>query len=157
MWRRLSNLVLALGLSASAFGCGSSDPDPDAQKLSELSDPEFVAACQSQRDGAGAAALTGFQHFSCYGASIVGGTCNATIFENCVATASPACAAPAAQSPLRSCAATVGQARTCMVAFLAQFSAYQTASCAAPPTPTPTALSGTAACAEFCSLCPSAC
>ncbi|MEZ4359796.1 MAG: hypothetical protein R3B48_06415 [Kofleriaceae bacterium] len=142
-------------LVAALAGCGG-DADEDARPLRELTDAELVASCQRERAEAGATALVGYQHSLCYDASFVGGACNATVYENCVAAGAPACTAPAADSPLRTCEATVGEARACASAWLRQFEAAQNASCAAAP-PTPTARTGVAACAAFCAACPGAC
>jgi hypothetical protein len=150
-------VVLLTLLSLGAAACGGEDGEGEAL-VSELDDAGHIAECKATRTEAGNDALLGFANYTCVAAaSMIGGSCNMNIFENCVQVAVSACAAPPPNSPLRSCAATVAELHACTVAKNAQYSAYRTTNCTTPATTTPKKESELSACAALCSKCAAAC
>jgi hypothetical protein len=148
--KALAILALSLLLLPS---CGESS---DSTQLNELSDPEYVAQCNSARASAGMTATIGLQHFGCYfAASAIGGSCNATVFDSCVSAAASPCVAPGADDPIRQCTATVAVASACLIAAAKQYAAYQGVTCAAPPAGAPKPFNMISECAAFCARCPS--
>ena len=149
----LPALALLLPL-ACALATGCSDDDPDARKVSELKDADHIAECERERTQIGMEGQSGARAYACYrSASAVSGTCNEQIFSNCVSQASSPCLAPAADSPLRSCSATVGDLLACAVAVGQQYAAYRTVTCAAAPTSMPKLAKELPACATLCGQC----
>lgn len=136
--------------------CGGEDGE-DEPLVSELTDAGHVAECNASRTEAGGDALLGFAHYTCIAASTIGGSCNMNVFENCVQVAVAACAAPPANSPLRTCSATVAELHACTVAKSAQYSAYRNTNCTTPATTTPKKETELSACAALCSKCAAAC
>lgn len=151
-------LAFAASLVASALSaCGGDSDDPEDRMVNELSDAEHVSECNATRTEVTAQGVIGQANYSCVAVSTVGGSCNMNIFENCVQVAVTACAAPASNSPLKTCTATVSEMHACEVAFGTQFSAYFTSNCASPPTSTAKKRTELSACASFCSKCAAAC
>lgn len=141
---------------ASVLVQGCSDDAADSRHLSELSDADHVATCERARTEIGADAATGERAYACFqSASSITGTCNATIFGNCVTQPATACLAPAAADPLRTCEATVGQWLECKIALGRQYAAFRGVSCAAPPAAMPRAAAALGECGELCAACPS--
>jgi hypothetical protein len=155
--RRPALLPLVCSLLALLAACGSDGEDPEDRMLSELSDAEHVEQCDGARTAVGEAGVVGLAHYTCIAGASIGGTCNMTIFEQCVQGSLGACLAPAATSPLRTCSATVAELRTCEVAFGTQHATYRSASCSMLPTSTPMKRAQLSACAAFCAKCAAAC
>jgi hypothetical protein len=154
---RLALAALVVSAVTSVAACGDEGGDDDRQ-VSELSDSEYVAECNAQRKEAGDAALEGAANFACYvAATRVGGSCNANVFEQCVTSQTASCTAPQPSSPERTCQATLAEARSCQLAFIGQFRAYDSVSCTTPPTSQPKAHAEIDACDAMCAECPDLC
>ncbi len=150
-------LVLA-ALTFTAVACSDDEESAEDRQISELDDQEWVAECNAQRKDIGSEAAAGYQRYLCLAASTpAGGSCNTTIFENCISVKQSACMAPPAGSPERTCEATVAEDRACQVAFISQHSAYQSVSCAMPPTSQPKARAALSQCDALCTKCPDLC
>lgn len=155
--RSLIALLVSLVSLLSLAACSSDGDDPDDRMVSELSNAEHVAECDSTRTAVGSGGVIGLAHYTCIAGSTIGGSCNANIFEQCVQLSLGACLAPATNSPLRTCSATVGEMHACDVAFAVQHSTYRDASCSMLPTSTPQKRTELSACTAFCAKCAGAC
>jgi hypothetical protein len=135
------------------IGCGQED-SPDDRPLAELSDAEYIAQCTSSRTAIGDDGVRGAQRYGCIRGSTFNGVCNATVFENCISQAPTPCLAPGANDAVRTCTATVAQARSCTIAVGLQYNAYAATSCAIPPTSAPRPARELDDCSALCSKCP---
>lgn len=145
----LGALLLAL---VAAAACGEAHDD---RAVRELDDPELVSECQRARLEVGQEGLDGRRAHGCYrSASAVGGLCNETVFANCNTQPLSPCVAPAADAPIRSCGATVGELLRCEVANGQQYAAYRTVTCAMPPTSQPSPAKELPECEALCRKCP---
>lgn len=144
---RIVSLAL-FSLAATACGGGDSGDTP----LNELTDEEYVAACEESLASLPDGALEGLLRYQCASATCPDG--GQTAFEECLDTSELLdCDVATEEQPIDDCAAPTSVYATCIEAFLAQFVEYADDTC---DSPLGTALPVTEipACAEFVDACP---
>ena len=118
---RLLTLIGAITCAA----CGS---DLDSATVSELTDAQYVEACEARFDALGETTNEGLARVSCSNRECAGGQ---AAFEACLGTYQhEQCDVPDLDDELRACDVEVGVLRACYVAAANQFAQFATIDCA---------------------------
>lgn len=145
----LSGLLVALAACGSSGGTAVTD-----KPLNELTDEEFVEACETIRDEVSADAITGGGRYFCAVFTCEQGD---AAFEDCLdePTTGDDCEAPAEDAPERDCDLPASTLAACSIAYSDQFAAYADVTCADVATlDEPTPIEELPACAEVVERCP---
>jgi hypothetical protein len=139
-------------LALFSLGVAACDPSDTSDKpLNELTDEEYVAACEESLASIPDGALEGLLRYQCASATCPDG--GQTAFEECLDTSELLDCDVATEEPIDDCAAPTSVYATCFEALLEQFVEYADDTCDS-PLGMALPISQIPACADFLDACP---